>query len=133
MHKLRILAIGLLLLGTAGRCARAEEPNVLTGLRLYEACKGGSGPDSSYCRGVLLGFVTGLSVVVKGNAWRWSCTGSDASLQIGYVAWAEKNAALLDQEARDALSQFVTAGGFCNPVRWQGTGAKGAPSKNRMK
>ena len=120
MRKLSILVIALLLLGTASAVRASEEPNVLTGLGVYEACKGRTKPDSSYCRGVLLGFVEGLTVVVKGNAWRWSCTGSDASLQIGYVAWAERNAAVLDQAAAYVLGPFLTADGFCKTVKNQG-------------
>jgi len=114
---MRAIAIGLVLLAAAPAALSEEKPDILTALSLYEACKDRPGADSRYCRGVLLGVVATLTVGVRGNVWTWSCTGSDASLQIGYVAWAEKNAAKLDHDLRDVLPEALVAGGFCRTVK----------------
>jgi len=113
---MRAIAIGLVLLTVAPAVLSEENPR-MTPLRLYEACKDRPGADSRFCYGILLGFVSGLEVKLRGNIWTWSCTGSATSLQIGYVAWAEKNAAKLDDNSSDVLVEALVAGGFCRTVK----------------
>jgi hypothetical protein len=115
---MRAIAIGLVLLAVAPAVFSEEKDNILTALRLYEACKDGPGADSRSCRAYLLGFVSALAVSLRGNIWTWSCTpSSDRSLQIGYVAWAEKNAAKLDHDVHEVLPEALVAGGFCRMVK----------------
>jgi hypothetical protein len=114
---MRAIAIGLVLLAAAPVALSQEKSDVLTALDLYEACKDHRGAGSRYCRGVLLGFVGALTTDLIGNIWTWSCTGSDASLQIGYVAWAEKNAAKLDHDLREVLPGALVEGGFFHTVK----------------
>jgi hypothetical protein len=91
----------------------SDDSTKVTGLGLYQRCRGERGA-ADYCRGMLLGFVMGLSnIAFTDSPTKWTCHGNDETLRLGYTAWAEKNASKLDQEAPFAMMQALLDEGFC--------------------
>lgn len=92
--------------------ARAHGGNddVMTGLELYEKCKGS---DVRYCEGYLLGYADGLALLITTDNRSVSCHGSDKAFRLGYLSWAEKNASSLDASSRETAMSTLVKEGFC--------------------